>query len=299
MHRRSLSLVWLACLAAVSLALAGCGPRNGGSSAGAGPSVYNRVVNSGVIRCGYVTYPPGCVKDSKTGKLSGVCVEVLEEAAKNLGLRVEWKEEVGWGSMIEGLEADRYDMIGSQVWPTSARGKVCDFTRPLFYSVLAVYVRSDENRFTGRIDSINSPAVKVATIDGEISDVVAKARFPRAQRVSLPQLSDVSQVLLNVSQRKADVAFVEPYLAEGFLKSNPGTVKNITVADPVYASSNVMMLRRGQQEFKSMLNTALDELVNTGFVDKTLDKYDPAKSFYRLAKPYRVPERTGAATGTR
>ncbi|MGD0253572.1 MAG: transporter substrate-binding domain-containing protein [Verrucomicrobiota bacterium] len=74
-------------------------------------SLYDRVMKSGKIRAAYTIYPPGCFKDDN-GKLKGVFVETLEEAAKNLGLTVEWTEEVGRGTQIEGLENNRFDMIG-------------------------------------------------------------------------------------------------------------------------------------------------------------------------------------------
>ena len=79
-------------------------------------SVYSRVVESGKIRCGYIPYEPGLIKDPNTGKFSGIMHDTIEEIAKSLNLKVEWTEEVGWGTMIEGLERDRYDAICSPVW---------------------------------------------------------------------------------------------------------------------------------------------------------------------------------------
>src|ERR1039458_8039271 len=61
-------------------------------------SAKDRVLKRGVIRAGYAIYPPASFKDPNTGKISGICVDVLEEAAKNLGLKVEWTEEVPWVS---------------------------------------------------------------------------------------------------------------------------------------------------------------------------------------------------------
>jgi len=255
-------------------------------------TLYERVIKAGKIRCGYVIYPPGSIKDPNTGKLSGIFVESLEAAAQNLGLKIEWKEEVGWGSMIEGLETDRYDMICSPVWANTTRGKLVDFSIPLFYSGIGIYVRQDENRFTGTLKAINSEAVKIATIDGEMSDIIARSQFPKAQRVSLPQLSDVSQILLNVAQRRADVTFAEPYFGYQFLKNNPGTVKNLAIQKPVRVFGNTMMFKRGQVEFKAMLDTALQELLNSGFVDELLDKYETFPgAFYRGAYPYRASGR--------
>ena len=55
------------------------------------------VIKSGKLRCGYVAYSPGCLKDPNTGELSGIGIDSIKMVAKNLGLQVEWAEEVGWG----------------------------------------------------------------------------------------------------------------------------------------------------------------------------------------------------------
>ncbi|MCB1551812.1 MAG: ABC transporter substrate-binding protein, partial [Alphaproteobacteria bacterium] len=63
---------------------------------------YDRVVESGVIRCGYGISPPVMVKDPNTGVMSGLDVEIWNEIGKELGLKIEWAEEAGWGNFIEG-----------------------------------------------------------------------------------------------------------------------------------------------------------------------------------------------------
>src|SRR5271167_4377726 len=78
-------------------------------------SLYDRVIRTGKIRCAYVIYYPDCIKDPNTGKLSGIGIEAIELIAKKLGLTAEWTEEVGWGTMMEGLQTGRYDLIASMV----------------------------------------------------------------------------------------------------------------------------------------------------------------------------------------
>jgi polar amino acid transport system substrate-binding protein len=251
-------------------------------------SVYNRVIASGKIRCGYVVYPPGLNKDPKTGKFSGISYDAIEQAAKNLKLKVEWTEEVGWGTMIEGLQSDRYDAICSPVWANTTRGKLVDFSVPLFYSGIGAYVRSGDTKFNN-LKALDNSGIKIATMDGEMSDIIAQAQFPKAQKVSLPQNSDVSQLLLNVSQNKADVTFVEPFFGAGFMKSNPGALKNIALQRPIRVFGNTMMFKRGETEFKQMMNSAFEELLNQGYVDDLISKYEPFPgAFYRAQQPYRV-----------
>jgi polar amino acid transport system substrate-binding protein len=250
------------------------------------PDLLTSILAKGEIKVGYVVYPPGMIKDPNTGKLSGIFHDSLELAAKNLGLKVNWAEEVGWGTMIEGLNTGRYDMIGSPVWPNSIRAKSVDFTVPLSYSGVGIYTRIGDNRFT-EISKINSQDIKIATVDGEMSSFITKENFPNAKTVSLPQDTAVSELLLNLKTDKADVTFVETAIAEEFLAANPGSIQNITLNNPIRSFANPMAIPKGQENFKSTLNVALQELINSGTVDSLIAKYQKyPNSFYKVSKPY-------------
>src|ERR1035438_8101680 len=109
-------------------------------------SVYDRVIKSGVIKASYANYPPYCIKDPNSGKLSGIFVETLDEAGRRLALKVDWVEEVGWGAIFEGLNSNRHDIFGAGIWQNSSRAKVGDFSRPLFFNVIKLWGRPNEKR---------------------------------------------------------------------------------------------------------------------------------------------------------
>lgn len=244
------------------------------------------VLETSVIRCGYVAYPPGLIKDPNSGEISGIFAEVLVEAASNLGMTVEWTEEVGWGTMVEGLKANRYDMICSPVWPLSQRARVADFSQPVYYGGAEAYAREDDKRFDKDLSLLNDHQFTIATTDGEVTDTIAQKDFPKADRLSLPQLTDVSQLLLSVAKGKADVTFVEPYVAYEFQQNNPNTIKAVRPGDPLRIYPNTMMLKLEDMVFRRMLNNAIDELHNNGFISHVLLKYEPYQgAFYRKLKP--------------
>ncbi len=260
------------------------------SSNTATDSAADRVIDSGEIRAGYVVYPPQMIKDPNTGELSGIFHDALETAGANLGVKVNWVEEVSWGTMIEGLKSGRYDIVGSPVWPSSERARQADFTKPLSYSVFSVIARANDTRFDTSFSAINNPNVKISIIDGEISQTVAKEQFPNAGVTSLPQSSDITQSFLNVSTGKADIAFAEPQVAESFIKNNPGKIKIVQVGNPLRVYGNVMMIAQGQEVFKAMLNVALEEQINSGHVDTLIEKYQTLpRSYYPIAKPFSLP----------
>jgi len=264
-----------------------CRQTNTGETTATSTKVYERIIRQDKIRAAFINYPPACMKDTKTGKMSGIFVDVLEKACENLGLELEWTEEVGWASQIEGLDANRYDIIGSPVWANVVRGTKTTMSIPVYYSGIGIYVRADDKRFDNNWEGINHPNVKVGVIDGETSSIIASQDFPRAQKYSSVQLTDISQKFLDLVSKKCDVVFAEPYYAYEYEKNNPGTLKNIASETPIRLFGNCYMFRKDEFQMKHMLDVAIQDLLNSGYVEKAIAKYEPAPNlFYRVAKPY-------------
>jgi len=287
---KKLPIILTAVIAAVitSLITLSIARRSGSGQATKTENVYERIIRTGKIRAAYITYPPAVVKDSATGKLSGTFVETLEEIAKNLDVKLEWTEEVGWGAQIEGLNTDRYDIVGSPVWANPTRGKVTTMSVPTYYSGIGVWVRANDDRFAGNLDKIDNADVRIGTIDGETADLIARTSFPKATRVSSPQLTDISEKFLQLQTNKVDVVFAEPFFGFEFLKNNAGTVKNIAAAKPIKTLGNCYMFKSGEFQMKNMMDVAIQDLLNSGFVDRVVKKYEPFPgTFYRVADPYK------------
>jgi len=250
--------------------------------------VYDRILKSGEIKVAYISYPPGFIKDPNTGKFSGLMHDVFSEVAKNLDLKIVYQEEVTWATLVETVESEKADIIISPIWPTAQRGKYADFTIPIYLGSLKAYCRIDDNRFDGNVNRINSSDITISTIDGEISTNVAVEDFPKAKITGLPNTTDISQMLLNVKDKKADVAFVEPFVAGSFMLANPNIIKEVEGIRPLRIYPNEMMIKKGEYKLQSMINIAIQELLNSGYVDKVIAKYEPFKgAFYPTALPYR------------
>jgi len=73
------------------------------------------------------------------------------------------------------------------------------------------------------------------------------------------------------------------------MKNNPGVMENIASETPLRVLGNAYMFRPDEGQFKQMINVAIEDLINSGFVDDVLDKYEPfPNTFYRVALPYRI-----------
>jgi len=241
-------------------------------------SLAGLVVERGEIRIGYIVYPPLLFKDQATGKLSGVSYDLVEAAAKKLSLKTNWVEEVGWGSAIEGLKTKRYDILGTQMWPNSARAREAVFSVAPMNSVIYPYVRTGDQRFNENLLKLNSNQYTISALEGEMATFIAKEDFPQAKVNALPQLSSTAEVFLNIINGKADIAFVEPSTANDFLKSNPGKVERVGNS-PIRTLGNSFVFKRGEESMVSMWNVALKELINDGTVTRTLEKYSVASDY--------------------
>jgi ABC-type amino acid transport substrate-binding protein len=252
----------------------------------AGNAVYDRVISSGTIRSCYIIYSSAMIKDPNSGKLSGIFYETLNKAAENMGLKVDWNVEVGWGDAIEALNSDKCDIVGSDAWTTSTRGKSAEFIQPLYYSAVNAYVRASDTRFDADIDVANNSNYKLVTVDGEMSQTIASQSFPNAKTIQLPQLTDLSQVFVNVADGKADMAFQSIDVSYQYMKNNPGKVKMIT--KPLVVYGDAMMVRKGEFTFKSAIDNAIIELLNNGYVDSVIKKYEKTYpgAYHRVAAPY-------------
>ena len=250
-------------------------------------TTYERVLRTGEIRCAYAVYAPPLIKDPNTGQLSGIFYDMMEEVGRRLNLKIKWVEEVGYGTIAQGFVTDRYDAFCNAVWPTPERGRAGSFTIPLYYSPVDVFVRADDHRFDSDMTKLNDPAYIFAVKDGDVSDSFSKQFFPKAKTTSIPDMADTSQLLEDVVHNKADAAINSPELLNQFLDKNPGTLRDLTPGHPIKATGNVMMLKPDQYQFKIMLDNVLQDLLNSGFIDAELKKYQSYHPAYLLdALPY-------------
>ena len=250
----------------------GCTP--GATSANPAMRGLMRVRDSHTLRAAYINYPPSMTVDPNTKALGGIMPQVMSEAAKAMGLDLKYTEETTFASMVDSLENEHADVVVSGIWPSSTRALRADFSRVVYYSPVYAYVRSSDARLDGKLASLGGGQLRIATIDGELSSIVARSDFPAAPAVSLPQQSDVAQLLLQLSSNKADVTFVAPAIADAFLAKNPGSIRRVANAAAVRLFPNTFLFRKGDTALRDAVNIALVELTNSKKLSAIVRPFD-------------------------
>lgn len=232
-------------------------------------SLYDRVMDSGTIRCGYMVVEPGLIKDANTGELSGIVHDLVEEMAKNLSLKIEWVAEYGPGELVTALESGKVDMICSSIWLSSARARAIDATDTLYVLPSTIWMKAG----SATPPSFNTPDTVFTSIEGSTSIKLAKVMFPEAGVNPLPEMSSIAEMLLAVAAGKGTATILPIYTGERFLENNPGSIRN-ALSEPLRRDPVVMLLPRGEMAFKSMVNNALKELHYTSRVEQLINKYN-------------------------
>jgi polar amino acid transport system substrate-binding protein len=244
-----------------------------------------RVRDSRSLRAAFIDYPPSMTVNPNTKAKGGIMPQVLAEAAKAMGIQVLYVEETTFASMVDTLDNNRADIVVSGIWPSSTRALRADFSRVVYYSPVYAYVRSEDVRFDNKLAAINTSDVRIATIDGELSSIVAQSDYPGAATVSLPQQSDVAQLLLQLTSRKADITFVEPAIADAFLAKNVGSIRRVAGVEPVRLFPNTFLFRKGDTGLRDAINVAIVELTNSRRLPAIIQPFDHDGNHFIVPKP--------------
>ena len=90
-------------------------------------SNLDKILSSGVLKVGTTgDWDPMTMKDPATNKYKGFDIDVMNELAKDLGVKVKFVP-AEWKTIVAGITADRYD-ISTSVTKTPKRAEVAGFT---------------------------------------------------------------------------------------------------------------------------------------------------------------------------
>ncbi len=101
-----------------------------------------------VIVANDADYPPQSSISPQSGKLVGFDVDVANEMAKILGLKVDFAHPV-WEAVPTGLQKGKYDVSIGSMAITPQREQALDFTEPYYYTSGQVFVRKGGPQIAG------------------------------------------------------------------------------------------------------------------------------------------------------
>ena len=90
-------------------------------------SNLDKILSSGVLKVGTTgDWDPMTMKDPATNKYKGFDIDVMNELAEDMGVKVEFVP-AEWKTIVSGITSERYD-ISTSVTKTPKRAEVAGFT---------------------------------------------------------------------------------------------------------------------------------------------------------------------------
>lgn len=130
----------------------------------------------------------------------------------------------------------------------------------------------------------------MVAMDGDNPIHIAHSDFPKAQIMALPNMTDFSQVLVNVATGKADFTIVDAFTFGTYNKNNSGKLKIVSPDKPIRIYPVSYVFSAEDALFRDAFDAALSELILDGTIDRIMDKYDQfPNTYYRAVLPYKNP----------
>lgn len=255
----------------------------GVSPARADQDVFDNVMKTGTIRCGYPIWPPSIAKDPNTKQISGYSYDFVMALGEKLNLKINWAEETGWGIAEQGIKSRRYDMVCADVCTDAPRTRNTWFSTPFTAIPNYIFVRADDHRFDQDQSKINDPEVKIAVISNTNLDYRAREFFPKATRFDVTDLGGDVDVMMAVATGKADVGFNLMSSIDKFNKNQKKQLKALN-DKPSHYCYGALLLPQGDTRFKYMIDTSIHEMTSTGQLEKIIGAH-----FLNDKKYWRTP----------
>ena len=191
-------------------------------------------------------------KDLATGTWSGMSIEMANDIAKLLDVKLEYTEST-YGNSILDLQSNKID-LGFALNPTPQRALVVDFTGSVFRHPFGAMLKKGLEAKTWA--DINKPAVTIAVDAGSANETVARRFAPNA---TLKSLRSRDEVMLEMSSGRADCVVNALALGLTAIAKNPnlGTYK-ILQSPSVAIPSSMAVRREPDKRWRDFLSVWVD-----------------------------------------
>src|SRR3984893_4403818 len=229
-------------------------------------SVLAKIRKEGVINVGYAQTGPWFYKDAKTGELGGIYKDVVDMLAKEIQIKVEWKE-VTFANSTVGLRRGDYDLFGSSLIYLVQRALVVSDVGPLYSKGTLFLVHKDNaERFKTAAD-LNDPNVTISVTTGASEEPRIRLLLPKGPKV----ITTSGQIALGaepVRAKRADAWISGDSDVLLFARRNESWAAEDDSAHPLDRRPNTWVIRYGDAEWKQFLDFWCTYLVVNGEIER-------------------------------
>ena len=231
-------------------------------------SRLQKILESGSVRVGTTgDWNPMTFKDPASNKYVGFEIEIVEELAKDMGVKLilvptEWK------TLVNGIIANKYD-ISTSASLSAKRALSTGYTNSYFkLATVPLTLKKNISKFQDWSD-INQKDVIVAVTLGTTQEQQAKQLFPDAKlKVIESPARDYQEVLAG----RANVHITSNIEAATLVKQYP-ELAIVPISEPKYPTPLAWLAPQEDQVWINYLNHWIEIKKAQGFFDLMMEKY--------------------------
>ncbi|MGG2067387.1 ABC transporter substrate-binding protein [Bacillus sp. S14(2024)] len=205
-------------------------------------------------------YKPFNYKEN--GKLVGFDVEIGEALAKKMNMKAVPVTNP-WETLIQGLQAKKYDVILGSMAITEDRLKAVNFTNPYYRSGAQIFVSKTNTSISSAED-----------LKGKKVGVVKASTFKTLVAKQTNQITEYDSditALMDLEPGRVDAVVTDQMVGLRMMKEGKSNIKD--VGKPLSLDEMAIAVRKDDKELMQKLNKALDEIIQDGTYEKISKKW--------------------------
>lgn len=226
-------------------------------------SVLQKIKSEKVIKVGLEdTYPPMEFRNDKN-ELVGFDIDLSNEIAKRLGVKVEYVM-TEFGGLMMSLNSNKIDMSASAISMTDKRKKEAEFTKPYVNSGQALVVKKGNTTIKDEKD-LNGKTVGVQL--GTTGEISAK-KIKGVKQVKA--YDKTPQVFQDLEIGRIDAIVIDEFVGKYYLskqKDKAEVVKSLE-HEPIGIA-----FKKGETELQGEVQKIIDEMVKDGTMKKISERW--------------------------
>ena len=210
--------------------------------------VLDSILKKGEITVGVTVLAPWVMKN-KEGKLIGFEIDIANQLAQDLGVKVKFKQ-YQWNKLIPALQKGEIDIIASGLSITPQRALQVNFSKPYSSSGYSLVSNLSLTKDFTSIKDLNNKKVYIAAVKGTVSAELVKKVFPLANIDLRKDADDATSAVVNGSVH----AFVSSSPVPEFISLKHPEDVDLPLKKPLMSTKEAFAVRKNNQEMLNFLN---------------------------------------------
>lgn len=234
-------------------------------------SVLTKVKREGILRVCYAQVTPDSYKDPKTGEWTGVFVDIVNEMASWMKVKIE-PVEVQFGTAPLSLNRGDCDLFGASLLYNAPRALEINFIRPFAAKGINGVVKKEKADRFKKYEDLNDPSVTIAVVAGSRDHEVSQRIFPKAKLLALQVPTDLA-AFDSVRRGDADIALANGITIRWWTTVQGNEWAATALSNDFSTQQNGWAIRYGDSDWKDFLDSFAAWVIANNKAKELYDMY--------------------------